>query len=145
MTVVPGCSAYGTPRRPSVSAYRSARFSVIALSVIVMFRKPGPETSMSLITSPDSTRATTWVASSRGVGFAFFARPRMPLAWKSALSLRRSSGSAGASGRAAERAVARRWWTEAVRDVTGAIGVGAVLLVGTGGWGQYPTGGKAVF
>lgn len=94
----------------------------MALSVIVMFRKPGPETSMSLITSPDSTRATTCVASSLGFAFAFFARARIPLAWKSARSLRRSSGSAEpASGRAAERASARRWWTEAVRDVTEAM------------------------
>ena len=81
MTVVPGCSAVGTPSRPVSSAYRAARFLVIARSVTVMLRKPGPETSMSFSSSPDSTFATTWVASSLGFAFAFFARARMPLAW----------------------------------------------------------------
>ena len=89
---------------------------MIALSVIVMFRNPGPDTSMSLITSPVTTRSTTPLASSRGLAFVFFASARIPLAWKSARSLRRSRGSTSvsapaAAGRAAVSASARRWWT----------------------------------
>src|SRR3954465_10044094 len=112
---------------------------------MVTFRKPGPETSMSLITSPDSTFATTCVASSLGFAFAFLASARMPFAWKSARSLRRSSGSAEASGRVAEIAELSCWLTESLRDVTGAMGVGAVLLGGSDRHRQYPMGGKAVF
>ncbi|CAM5742376.1 hypothetical protein SHIRM173S_00187 [Streptomyces hirsutus] len=38
-----------------MSAYRAARFAVIARSAIVMLRKPGPETSTSLISSSPVT------------------------------------------------------------------------------------------
>lgn len=78
---------------------------------------------MSAITSPAGRLSTTFAASSRGLPLSFFARASIPLAWKSARSLRRSSGSAApASGRAAERASVRRWWTVAARDGTEAMG-----------------------
>ncbi|CAM5271149.1 hypothetical protein STENM327S_02428 [Streptomyces tendae] len=54
----------------------------MAPSLTVMFRKPGPETSTSLISSsPVVMWVTTSAASSRGLAFAFLARARMPLAW----------------------------------------------------------------
>ncbi len=103
------------------SAYRAARFVRTARSAIVMLRKPGPDTSTSSITSPVVMRETTSVASSRGLAFAFFASARIPLAWKSARSLRRSSGSADASGRVAKRADVSCLLTRSVSDVTEAM------------------------
>ena len=66
----------------------------------------------------------------------------MPLAWKSARSLRRSSGSAApASGRAAERASATRWWT--VGGEGGDRGHGVAAVPSGGGRmdqsAEYPT------
>ncbi|CAM5266281.1 hypothetical protein STANM309S_01415 [Streptomyces tanashiensis] len=120
MTVVPADSLNGTPRR--ASAARAARVSMIAASVTVMFRKPGPETSISFSTSLAGIASTTFVASSRGLPLSCLASARMPLAWKSARSLRRSSGSAdAASGRAAERPSARRCCTVEAREGTEAM------------------------
>lgn len=96
---------------------------MIALSESVTFRKPGPETSISLIRPPAGIAAVTWDASSRGLPLSFLARARMPLAWKSARSLRRSSGSAvPASGSAAVRASASCCWSVEARELTEAMG-----------------------
>ncbi len=95
---------------------------IASSATVMLLRKPGPETSIAAISSLAGSASVTLAASSRGFPLSCLASASIPLAWKSARSLRRSSGSAeAASGSAAERASETRWWTVAAREGTVAM------------------------
>ncbi len=88
--------------------------------------KPGPDSSQAATTSSGGQAATTAAASSRGLAPVRRARAKLPLAWKSAWSERRSWGSTP-SARLGSASMARRSlrssWS--FREVISVIAAGA--------------------